>query len=254
MYSLTVWGSEEQQPSKTPTDVVEEGNEQQPSIDGTWYLRMRTSTDARVPIIGTTNIKTTTHMLIKIDTREEGLFQSQKTCVVDTRPSRKIAQTTLPKAFIDHLPEKTYPITLKSNGRGGWDYRADLKQQYVGYRGALAKDGIPKKADHPAVYDWDEDGKPGASVLVTIPIIGNTRIYMVQTNHTFLNGALDEDGVIRGTAHQRILQQRTIGADNRLLAASPNVSISPGHDAFELMRRPSGTTCAEIETEAKTSF
>ena len=253
MYSLTVWGDEEQKPSTISADV-EEPNEQQPNIDGTWYLRMRTSTDARVPIIGTTNIKTTTHMLIQIDTREGRLFQSQKTCVVDTRPSRKIARTVLPKAFIDHLPEKTYPITLKPDGHGGWDYRADLKQQYVGYRGALAKDGIPQKADHPAVFDWDEDGKPGASVLVAIPIIGNTRIYMVQTNHTFLNGALDADGVIRGKAHQRILQQRTIGADNRLLAASPNVSVSAGHDAFELMRRPAETTCVEIAEEAKTSF
>ena len=44
-------------------------------------------------------------------------------------------------------------------------------------------DDIPRDKKHPAIFDWDEDGKPGASVLVDVPIIGHIRIYMVQTNH-----------------------------------------------------------------------
>ena len=73
---------------------------------------------------------------------------------------------------------------------GSWA-AADPRQQYVGYHGHLSPDDIPRDKKHPAIFDWDEDGKPGASVLVDVPIIGHIRIYMVQTNHTILSGQVD---------------------------------------------------------------
>ncbi len=225
-----------------------------PDLSGTWHLRMRTATDAKVRIIGTTHIKTTTHLLIQIATEGEEILQSQKTCLVDSRPSRNFTRTILPDAFIEHLAQKTYPIRVAPTDDGGWAYDADLKQQFVGYHGHLAPDDIPRDKKHPAVYDWDEDGKPGASVLVDLPLIGHIRIYMVQTNHTFLTGRVDADGVIRGRTHQRLLKQHTIGADNRLLAASPRLSVGTGHDAFEMMRLPEGATCAEVKTAAAGTF
>ena len=107
-------------------------------ISGTWHLLMRTATDARVPIIGTTHIKTTTHLLIKIAAKDGEILQSQKTCIVDSRPSRNLTRTILPEAFIEHLTQKTYPIQVEQKADGGWSYYADLKQQYVGYHGHLS--------------------------------------------------------------------------------------------------------------------
>ena len=215
---------------------------------------MRTGTEAKVPIIGSTLIRTTTHMRLIIEERAGELFQSQVTCKVENRPTRSIAKTVLPEAFIAHLIRKTYPIELTASDQGKWKYTADLQQQYVGYDGALAPDDIPRDAKHPAVFDWDEDGKPGASVLVDIPIIGEIRIYMVQTNHTILSGWVNEDGVIRGTATQRLLKQHTIGADNRLLAASPKLSVVSDHNAFEIMRIPAGSTCRDVKALAEGTF
>ena len=225
-----------------------------PDISGTWHLLMRTATDAKVPIIGTTHIKTTTHLLIKIAYRDGQILQSQKTCIVDSRPSRNLTRTILPDAFIEHLTQKTYPIQVEPKEDGGWSYYADLKQQHVGYHGHLSPDDIPRDKRHPAIYDWDEDGKPGASVLVDVPIFGHIRIYMVQTNHTVLSGQVVDDDVIRGHGKQRFLLQRTIGADNRLLATSPKLSVSGGHDAFEMTRLPDGATCTDVKAGAVGRF
>lgn len=223
-------------------------------ISGTWYLRIRTATNAKIPIIGNTYIRSTTHLLTTIEATDTGFQQTQKTCVVDNRPDRSITRTVLPKAFVDHLPVKTYPIELTPNADGTMDYKADLIQQYVGYDGLKANGTIPSRAKNPAVFDWDEDGKPGASVLVDIPIIGHVRIYMVQTNHTVLTGTVKDANRIEGKTNQLLLQQRTIGADNRLLAANPKLSVGEGHDRFEMARTEPNSTCADIKRLAEGTF
>tara|TARA_B100000575_G_scaffold274327_1_gene257988 strand:+ start:1102 stop:1845 length:744 start_codon:yes stop_codon:yes gene_type:complete len=225
-----------------------------PDLTGSWYLTLRTSTNAKVPIIGNTNIKSTTHLLVSIKATDAGLAQTQQTCVVDNRPSRSITRTVLPKAFIDHLPIKTYPISVTAEPDGSVAYYADLVQQFVGYDGAKANGVIPSRAKDPAVYDWDEDGKPGASVLVDIPIIGHVRIYMVQTNHTVLTGTVRSANKVEGRTKQLLLKQRTIGADNRLLAANPKLTVAEGHNDFELVRIEPGSTCTDIARMAKGRF
>jgi hypothetical protein len=224
-------------------DVV---NTSRPDLVGTWYLRIRTATDARVPIIGNTHIQSTTHLLVSIVNNDGVLYQTQRTCIVDSRPSRSITKTVLPKAFIDHLPVKTYPVFLAEKANGAWSYSADLQQQYVGYDGKKANGVIPEDDDDPSVFDWDEDGEPGASVLIDIPLFGHIRIYMVQTNHTLLNGQLLNDNRIEGHSEQLVLDQRTIGADNRLLTTSPKLSVGKGHDRFEMMRIEDDATCTDI--------
>ncbi len=223
-------------------------------LSGTWYLRIRTATDARIPIIGTTHIRSTTHLLATIQDTPSGLTQTQQTCSVDNRPSRSITRTVLPEAFIAHLPIKTYPVQLTTKPDGTIDYSADLKQQYVGYDGAKANGTIPDSRKHPAVFDWDEDGFPGASVLIDIPLFGHIRIYLVQTNHTFLQGVVVSTDRVEGTTHQRLLNQRTIGADNRLFAANPKLTVGTGHDHFEMMRIEEGATCKDIVRLAEGSF
>jgi hypothetical protein len=226
----------------------------QPDLTGTWYLRIRTATDARVPIIGNTHIRSTTHLLVSIANINGVPNQTQRTCIVDSRPSRSITRTVLPKAFVDHLPVKTYPVTLSKSEDGSWSYNADLHQQYVGYDGEKAGGVIPEDDKDPSVFDWDEDGEPGASILIDIPIFGHIRIYMVQTNHTLLSGRVINTNRLEGHSKQLLLDQRTIGADNRLLAASPKLTVGKGHDRFEMMRIDEGATCADIKRMAAGTF
>ena len=241
-------------PSEAPSDIPETQTPTPPDLTGTWYMRIRTATNARLAIIGTTKIRSTTHLLVHIENVNGTLTQTQKTCAVDTRPSRSISRTVLPKAFIDHLPVKSYPVELSLTEDGTWSYEADLRQQFVGYHGDLATDGIPEDDEHPSVFDWDEDGKPGASVLADIPLFGHIRIYMVQTNHTLISGQVLNEDRIEGRTRQRVLDQRTIGADNRLFAASPKLSVGTGHDRLELMRIDTPATCDDITRMAKGTF
>ena len=224
------------------------------SLAGTWYLRMRTATDAKIPIIGTTHIKSTTHLLTEIMHSNGELLQRQKTCIVDSRPSRSITRTVLPQTFIDHLAVKSYPIEVLPGEDGKRLYRADLKQQFVGYDGEKANGKMPEKASDPSVFDWDEDGDPGASVIINVPLFGRVRIYLVQTNHTVLTGTVVNPDRIEGTTQQLLLKQRTIGASNRLLAANPKLTIGKGHNRFEMMRTESGSTCADVARLAEGTF
>ncbi len=222
-----------------------------PPLSGTWHLRMRTATEASIPIIGTTRINTTTHLLIHIKKNESGeLQQTQKTCVVDSVPDRSLTRTVLPPSFINNLPVKTYPITVEQKADGSWSYNADLRQQHVGYKGELAPAGVPQNKDHPAVFDWDSDGHPGATVLVDVPLFGDVAVYILQTNHTLLYGEVTNKDLIEGNTKMLLLGQRTIGASNRLLAANPTLTIGKGHTAYEMMRINDDAQCRDIEQRA----
>ena len=236
---------------ENPEDLLTQAT---PDLSGTWYLRIRTATNVRVPIIGSTYIRSTTHLLATTQSTPTGLEQTQQTCSVDNRPSRSITRTVLPEAFIAHLPIKTYPVQLTQKADGTIGYSADLQQQYVGYDGAIANGTIPESKKDPAITDWDEDGFPGASVLVDIPLLGHIRIYMIQTNHTFLRGAVISSDQVEGTTHQRVLEQRTIGASNRLFAATPKLTIGTGHNNFEMTRIPEGSTCKDIKRLSEGTF
>ena len=50
-----------------------------PDLSGTWYLRIRTATNVRVPIIGSTYIRSTTHLLATTQSTPTGLEQTQQT-------------------------------------------------------------------------------------------------------------------------------------------------------------------------------
>jgi hypothetical protein len=216
-----------------------------PDLRGTFHLRMRTATDAKIPVIGTTRVNTTSDMLATIRLQDGRLVQSHQTCFVNAIPTRGIARTILPPAFIRALPIKTYTLVLTQDAEG-WRYDADLLPQWVGYHPVLPEAAMPTDPKHPAIYDWDGDGKPGASVLLDIPVFGEFRIYMVQRSHARLTGRIENENKVTGQAIMMELSQRTIGADNVLFRTSPHIAPAPGPRAFELTRVPQGSTCADL--------
>lgn len=216
-----------------------------PDLRGTFHLRMRTATDAKVPLIGTTRVNTTSDMLATIRLIDGRFVQSHQTCFVNAIPTRGIARTVLPLPFIRALPIKTYTLVLTQDDKG-WRYDADLKPQWVGYHPEQAGTTMPTDPKHPAIYDWDGDGKPGASVLLDVPVFGEFKIYMVQRSHARLTGRIDNENKVTGQAIMMELSQRTIGADNVLFRTSPKIAPAPKPRAFELTRVPQGSICADL--------
>jgi hypothetical protein len=117
----------------------------------------------------------------------------------------------------------------------------------VGYDPVKTGGKMPEKKSDPSIFDWDKDGVPGASIYVDIPVIGNVRVYMVQTNHTQLLGRLINAGRIEGRTNMILIDQHTIGADNFLFNRSAEIRPAGGYDDFEMVRIDDGATCATIK-------
>jgi hypothetical protein len=216
-----------------------------PDLTGTFHLRMRTATQAKVPVIGTTIVNTTSDLLATVTYKDGAYVQTHRTCKVNAVPTRGIARTVLPPTFINALPMKTYQLQLTQDSKG-WRFDADLKPQSIGYHPSQSGGVMPKDKHHAAIFDWDGDGKPGASVMVDIPVIGEFRIYMVQFSHARLTGRVESRDRVTGKTVMMSLDQQTIGADNRLFASSPSIAPAPGHRAFEMERMPDGSSCADL--------
>ena len=79
-----------------------------------------------------------------------------------------------PDKFVAALAKHTYPIQIERDAQG-WRYRADLGVERIGYRADSADGKLPTKIDDPAVYDWDGDGHPGATLRLSVPLLPRRR-------------------------------------------------------------------------------
>jgi hypothetical protein len=223
-----------------------------PDITGTFHLRMRSETHAKVPVLGTAVISTITDVVATVQRENDQWVQRHSTCTVKTVTTRAIAKTILPDRFVRALGDKRYPVELRHDN-AGWHYTAHFTPQHIGYDAAMSDGVMPTDKHDPSIVDWDNDGKPGATVLLRIPIFGDIGIYMVQYNHSVLNGRIESADRVTGTMAMLGMNQRTIGADNRLFIANPSIVPAPEAQPFEMDRIPDGSTCADLRQRALTS-
>ncbi len=214
-----------------------------PDLTGTWRLVLDVATLAKIPVLGTTKIHTHQVMLVSVVRGAAGFEAHHDTCSLqaDTRPS--IATTEFPAAFIDAIPAKDYPIQLKSAG-SGWDVHMDLLPVAVGYEPSTG--AFPTRLDAPSVTDWDRDGQPAATIRLHVPIFGTIDVYQAQTSRTLLDGRVASPDLLEGFISVAELQQRTLGASNRLFVQNPDLRADPPNSTFRLERVPTGATCASV--------
>ncbi len=227
----------------------EENPSDPPDITGTFHLRMRAETHAKVPVLGTAIINTTTDLLASVSRQGQQWVQRHTTCAVNTVTRRAIAQTILPDRFIRSLGVKRYALDLEQH-QDGWSYTARLNPQHIGYDSKVSGGVMPTDKEDPSIIDWDNDGKPGATILLKIPLFGKVAIHMVQFNHTQLDGRIESADRISGHVIMLQQNQRTIGADNRLFIANPSIKPAPEPQPFEMERIPEGSTCAAVLSKA----
>ncbi|GDX79137.1 hypothetical protein LBMAG42_09480 [Deltaproteobacteria bacterium] len=214
-----------------------------PDLTGAWRLVLDVATMAKIPVLGTTKIHTRQVMLVAVSRHPEGFRAHHDTCAfeADTQPS--IATTEFPAAFIDAIPAKDYPIELKSTG-SGWDAHMDLLPVPVGYDPQAG--AFPTSLTAPAVTDWDRDGLPAATVRLHVPLFGAIDVYRAQTSRTILDGRVSSPDLLEGSISVADLQQRTLGASNRLFIQNPELQFDSENSRFRLERVAAGTTCATV--------
>ena len=142
-----------------------------------------------------------------------------------------------PEKFIAALAKHNYPIQLEKDAQG-WSYRADLGVERIGYRANGSDDKLPTKVDDPAVFDWDEDGHPGATLKLSIPLLPSGELYVVQRGQSILTGRVVQPGKIEGGIEVRNFDQKVLDAWPGFLAKSPEIEPNPKESRFTLSRSP----------------
>ena len=107
------------------------------------------------------------------------------------------------------LPKHTYPIQIERDTQG-WLYRADLGVERIGYRADSVDGKLPTKIDDPTVYDWDGDGHPGATLRLSVPLLPDGELYVVQRGQSVLNGRVIAPGRIDGGIEVRSFEHRVL--------------------------------------------
>lgn len=217
-----------------------------PDMRGTWRFDLRIVSNAKVPVLGTTEVKSRTTFLATVSGSQERPTIHTVPCHLQAEPSRAIAKTIVPKTFIDALPQKRFPAELKQQGEG-WAFHADMKPQYLGYDPKIAGEKPPHDKDAKGITDLEGDGHPGGTIHLDAPIFGIIELYVVQRAHTVLDGSWTGAEVWEGDATVLAFGQRTIGASNRLFVANAEVTVDQKNSRYRWARVPEGTSCSQLK-------
>jgi hypothetical protein len=214
-----------------------------PDLTGTWKMTLSISTAAHIPVLGDTVVVSERVNLVRIVEQDGEILQHHKPCTVEATSEQLIAETTIPDAFVRSLPSKTYPVNLSWDG-SAWTYSADLQPERMGYAESATR--LPTEAEDDHVEDSDQDGAPGVTIRIKVPVFGVVDAYMVQTAHTLLEQGIVEADTIHGAADVQVLEQNIIGATNALFARQPTIVPVPGVNTFSLERVEDGASCLDL--------
>ncbi len=217
-----------------------------PDLRGLWRFDLRIVSNAKVPVLGTTEVKSRTTFLATVDGTAEAPVIHTRPCQLQAEPSRAIAKTIVPQSFIEALPRKTFAPRLEA-GDGGWRFHADMRPQYLGYDPKVAGEKPPHDKEAKGITDLEGDGHPGGTIHLDAPIFGLIELYVVQRAHTVLDGTWTGADVWEGDATVLAFGQRTIGASNRLFVANAEVTVDQANSRFRWARVPPGTTCGQLK-------
>jgi len=161
-----------------------------------------------------------------------------------------MVKMVFPEKFIAALANHTYPIELEKDAQG-WRYRADLGLELIGYKNSAGDPPLPDRIDDPAVYDWDGDGHPGATLKLSVPLLPDGELYVVQRGHSILNGRITQPGYIEGAIEYRTFEQRVLGAWPSFLNRSPKIAPDAKESRFSISPLPPGSTCDSVRQAAE---
>jgi hypothetical protein len=228
-------------PPITPAETTTEA----PLPPGTYRLEMIMASVTHLPFFGTSKSASKSVSLVEIQREQSGLIQTHHVCDFRVLEDSRMVKMIFPEKFVAALAIHRYPLVIENNGRD-WHYRADLGLERIGYR-AEGNDGeLPSKMDDPSVYDWDGDGAPGATVKISVPLLPDGELYIVQRGHSILDGRITQSGQVEGSIEVRVFEQRVLGAKPSFLNRSPQIEPDPKGSRFSLSLLPKGSTCESM--------
>ncbi len=216
-----------------------------PLAPGNYRLEMILTSTTRIPFFGSSKSASKSVSLVEIRRDGDRWIQSHKVCDFGVVEDSAMIKMVFPEKFIAALAQHSYPIDLAKDDKG-WLYRADLGIERIGYRPFGADDKLPTKVEDPGVFDWDSDGHPGATLKLSVPLLPDGELYVVQRGQSILTGRLVEPGKIAGSIEVRQFDQRVLDAWPGFLAKSPEIEPEPKESHFTLIRIANGSVCETL--------
>jgi hypothetical protein len=224
--------------------------EEQGLAAGTYRLEMIMASTTKVPFFGTSKSASKSVSLVEIKRDGAGLIQAHKACDFRVLDDSKFIKMIFPDKFVAALAKHTYPLQLDKDGQG-WRYRADLGIERIGYKSSGDDSALPSKIDDSEVFDWDGDGKPAATLKISIPLLPDGELYVVQRGHSILNGRIVQPGRVEGSIETQLFEQRVLGAWPSFLNQSAQVQPDPKASRFTLSQIADGSTCENLRGASK---
>jgi hypothetical protein len=212
---------------------------------GLYQLDMIFASTTRIPFFGSSKSASRSISLVEIRSNDGTLVQSHKVCDFRVLEDSAMIKMIFPEKFIAALANHTYPIRLQHDGQG-WRYRADLGVERIGYKAGDRESKVPERIDDPAVYDWDGDGQPAATLKLSVPLLPDGELYVVQRGHSILNGRIVGSGTIEGSIEYAAFEQRVLGARPSFLNQSPEITPDPKESRFVMTPLAEGSNCDTI--------
>ncbi len=222
-------------------------------LSGTWAQLLIYGTVFNLPAIGQTEGQTTNLLLLSISDSDQKLQVTAETCVVEIDNGTEIIETVVPDRFIRALDVEEPGATVEMDGTT-MRYRQD---RVLSLRGVALDDPVgddlPEDASDPRVFDQDEDGHPGMTVLIRGLTDGE--VYVIQRDWYVLEGEATGPDWIDGLAEWST-EQVVLGSDNEILNAQTDSSPhpDPSESYFRMTKVPDGTDCAAVVAQRKTLF
>jgi hypothetical protein len=227
--------------------TVANAQEEMPLLPGSYRLEMIMASVTRVPFFGTSKSASKSISLVEIKRDGNALIQTHKVCDFRVLEDSKFIKMVFPEKFIAALAQHTYPLQLEKDGQA-WNYGADLGVETIGYKPTDKDEKLPSSVDDPAVYDWDGDGHPGATLKISIPLLPDGELYVVQRGHSILSGKVVQPGRVEGSISTRLFEQRVLGAWPGFLNQSPEIQPDPSASRFTLSQVNGGSSCETLRS------
>jgi hypothetical protein len=216
---------------------------------GTYRLEMIMASTTKIPFFGTSKSASKSVSLVEIRRDRSGTIQNHRVCDFRVLEDSAMIKMIFPEKFIAALAKHSYPIELEKDAQG-WTYRADLGVERIGYRADGGNEKLPAKIDDPAVFDWDGDGHPGATLKLSVPLLPAGELYIVQRGQSILTGRVVQPGRIEGGLEVRQFEQRVLGARPGFLAKSPEIEPNAKDSRFTLSQVPGDSTCESLRASS----
>jgi hypothetical protein len=217
---------------------------------GAYRLEMIMASVSRLPFFGSSRSASRSISLVEIRREGGDLVQSHTVCDFRVLDDSAMIRMIFPDKFVAALAKHTYPVQLEKDGQG-WSYRADLGIERIGYRAGSGDAKLPSSADDPSVYDWDSDGHPGATLKLSVPLLPDGELYVVQRGHSVLHGRITQPGRIEGAIDVRNFEHRVLGARPGFLNKSPEIKPDPKESRFSITQVAPGTKCDSLRAPTR---